>query len=125
MNKKKGIICFFLSIILIAGLCFVAAFGINSEGRGKAENIIQGLDLKGGVSITFEVVDEEFSEEDFDDTFKKMEKRAYELSDEASVYKEGNDRITVEIPGQDDIQAVKTWKARFFAVRYKLWCRGR
>lgn len=107
MNKKKGIICFILSIILIAGLCFVAAFGINSEGRGKAENIIQGLDLKGGVSITFEVVDEEFSEEDFDDTFKKMEKRAYELSDEASVYKEGNDRITVEIPGQDDIQAVK------------------
>ncbi len=107
MNKKKSIICFILSIILIGGLCYIAAFGINSEGRGKAANIIQGLDLKGGVSITFEVVEDEFTEEDFEDTFKKMEKRAYELSDEATVYKEGDDRITIEIPGQDDIQAVK------------------
>ncbi len=107
MNKRKSIICFIISIILIAGMCFVAAFGIGEDGQGKAANIIQGLDLKGGVSITFEVVDEEFSSEDFEDTFLKMEKRAYELSDEASVYKEGNNRITVEIPGQDDIQAVK------------------
>lgn len=107
MNKKKSLVCFILSIILIAGLCFVAAFGVGEEGKGKAANIIQGLDLKGGVSITFEVVDEEFSAEDFEDTFRKMEKRAYELSDEASVYTEGDNRITVEIPGQDDIQAVK------------------
>ncbi len=107
MNKKKSLICFIISIILIAGMCFVAAFGIGEEGKGKAANIVQGLDLKGGVSITFEVVDEQFSTEDFEDTFLKMEKRAYELSDEAAVYKEGDNRITVEIPGQDDIQAVK------------------
>lgn len=107
MNNKKSLICFILSIILIAGMCFVAVFGVGAEGKGKAANIIQGLDLKGGVSITFEVKEKEFSAEDFEDTFLKMEKRAYELSDEASVYKEGENRITVEIPGQDNIQAVK------------------
>lgn len=106
MNKKKSIICFILSIIIIAGLCFVALFGIDEDGKGSVGNIIQGLDLQGGVSITFEVADEEFSKEDFDDTFRKMEKRAYELSDEASIYTEGDNRITVEIPGSDDAQAV-------------------
>lgn len=106
MNKKKSIICFILSIIMIAGLCFVALFGIDEDGKGSVGNIIQGLDLQGGVSITFEVADEEFSKEDFDDTFRKMEKRAYELSDEASIYTEGDNRITVEIPGSDDAQAV-------------------
>lgn len=107
MNKNKSLICFILSIVLIAGMCFVVVFGIGADGKGKAANITQGLDLKGGVSITFEVVEKEFSAEDFEDTFLKMEKRAYELSDEASVYKEGENRITVEIPGQDNIQAVK------------------
>lgn len=106
MNKKKSIVCFILSIAIIAGLCFVTLFGIGEEGKGKASHIIQGLDLKGGVSITFEVKDEEFSSEDFQDTVTKMEKRAYELSDEASVYTEGDNRITVEIPGQNDAQEV-------------------
>lgn len=106
MNKKKSIVCFILSIAIIAGLCFVTLFGIGEEGKGKASHIIQGLDLKGGVSITFEVKDEEFSSEDFKDTVTKMEKRAYELSDEASVYTEGDNRITVEIPGQSDAQEV-------------------
>ena len=107
MNKKKSIICFILSIILIAGLCFVAVFGIGADGKGKAANITQGLDLKGGVSVTFGIVDEEFSTEDFDDTFNKMKQRAFNIDSEASVYTEDGNKITIEIPGQDDIQAVK------------------
>ncbi|MBQ6815089.1 MAG: protein translocase subunit SecD [Lachnospiraceae bacterium] len=106
MNKKKSIICFVLSIVFIAGLVYATMFGLDETGMGSAKNITQGLDLKGGVSITFEVVEEEFSSEDFNDTVLKMEKRAYELSDEASIYTEGDNRITVEIPGQDDAQAV-------------------
>lgn len=106
MNKKKSIICLILSIALIAGCIFVTIFGVGEESKGKASHIIQGLDLKGGVSITFEVKDKEFSSEDFKDTVTKMEKRAYELSDEASVYTEGDNRITVEIPGQNDAAQV-------------------
>ena len=81
MTKRNSLICFILSIILIAGTVFVAMFGIDKNGRGSAKNITQGLDLQGGVSITFEVAEEEFSKEDFEDTYRKMEKRAYELSD--------------------------------------------
>ena len=106
MTKRNSLICFILSIVLIAGLVFVSMFGIDKTGKGSAKNITQGLDLQGGVSITFEVAEEEFSKEDFEDTYRKMEKRAYELSDEASIYKEGENRITVEIPGSDDAQAV-------------------
>ncbi len=106
MDKKKSIIGFILGIIAIAAMCYVVVFGIGADKQGSAGNIIQGLDLQGGVSITFEVVDKEFSAEDFKDTYLKMEKRAYELSDEAVVYTEGDNRITVEIPGQDDAQAV-------------------
>lgn len=106
MTKRNSLICFILSIVLIAGLCFVSMFGVDKNGKGSAKNITQGLDLQGGVSITFEVAVEEFSKEDFEDTYRKMERRAYELSDEASIYKEGNNRITVEIPGSDNAQAV-------------------
>lgn len=106
MTKRNSLICFILSIVLIVGLVYVTMFGIDKSGKGSAKNITQGLDLQGGVSITFEVAEEEFSKEDFEDTYRKMEKRAYELSDEASIYKEGENRITVEIPGSDDAQAV-------------------
>lgn len=106
MDKKKSLIYFIVSVLAIAALCYVVAFGIGESKQGSAGNIVQGLDLQGGVSITFEVVDKEFTEEDFQDTYLKMEKRAYELSDEAVVYTEGDNRITVEIPGQDDAKAV-------------------
>lgn len=106
MTKKTSLICFILSIVMILGLCGVAVFGIGEGKKGSVGNITQGLDLQGGVSITFEVVDKEFSAEDFEDTYIKLEKRAYELQSEASIYKEGDNRITVEIPGSNDAQAV-------------------
>ena len=106
MNKRNSLICFILSIVLILGLCGLAVFGFGEGKKGSVGNITQGLDLQGGVSITFEVVDKEFTAEDFEDTYLKLEKRAYEFESEASVYKEGNNRITVEIPGSNDAKAV-------------------
>ena len=91
---------------MILGMCGVAVFGFGESKKGSVSNITQGLDLQGGVSITFEVVEKEFSAEDFEDTYVKLEKRAYELESEASIYKEGNNRITVEIPGSNDAKAV-------------------
>ena len=106
MNKRNSLICFILSIVMILGMCGVAVFGFGESKKGSVSNITQGLDLQGGVSITFEVVEKEFSAEDFEDTYVKLEKRAYELESEASIYKEGNNRITVEIPGSNDAKAV-------------------
>ena len=53
MTKRNSLICFILSIVLIAGLCFVSMFGVDKNGKGSAKNITLGLDLNGGVSVTY------------------------------------------------------------------------
>lgn len=107
MTKRNGLICFIISIAMILGLCGVSIFGVGEGNRGSAKNIAQGLDLKGGVSLTYQVVDENFSKEDFEDTFKKLELRAYGVDTEASIYKEGDNKITIEIPDMDNIEEVR------------------
>lgn len=106
-KKQKSILLFVLSLVVLAALAFVLIFGvkINGKEKGSARNIILGLDLKGGVSITYEAVGD-YSAEDLSDTLKKLTLRAQEFSSEADVYMEGDNRITVDIPGQTDADAV-------------------
>lgn len=107
MKKSTGIITLLLCLALIAGLGYVAMFGVNEQKTGAASNIKQGLDLAGGVSITYQAVgDEEPSAEDMSDTVYKLQKRVENYSTEAQVYKEGTDRINIEIPGISDANAV-------------------
>ncbi len=107
MKKSTGIITLLLSLVAIVGLGYIAMFGVNSHKMGAASNIKQGLDLAGGVSITYQVVgDEEASNEDMNDTIYKLQKRVENYSTEAQVYKEGTDRINIEIPGISDANAV-------------------
>ncbi|MBO5999589.1 MAG: protein translocase subunit SecD [Lachnospiraceae bacterium] len=71
------------------------------------QHIKLGLDLAGGVSITYQVAGEqEPSEEDMADTREKLQMRAEAFSTEAVVYREGADRITIEIPGETDADYV-------------------
>ncbi len=107
MKKSRGIITLIVTFILIAGLSFAAVYGVDSSHRGSARNIKQGLDLAGGVSITYQVVgDEQPSSEDMSDTVYKLQKRVEQYSTESQVYQEGSDRINVEIPGVSDAEAV-------------------
>lgn len=59
MNKTKGIIAFIISLAVLAFAGYVIMFGI--WDRGKAKYITQGLDLKGGVSITYQVAESDKS----------------------------------------------------------------
>ena len=77
----------------------------NSEEKTK-DGIKLGLDLNGGVSITYQIVDENPSQTDINDTIAKLEQRAENYTTEYSVYQVGDDRITVEIPGVYDANAV-------------------
>lgn len=106
MNKTKSIICFILSLAMIAVMGYTILFNI--AGYGSAKNIKLGLDLEGGVSITYQVSDEntDWSHEDLKDTKYKMEQRVQQFSTEATAYIEGDDRITVDIPGEKDADAV-------------------
>jgi SecD/SecF fusion protein len=106
MTKKKGILVFILVLFLIGGLSYIALVGIGPEQLGSAKGIKLGLDLAGGVSITYEVTGETPSEEDMRDTIYKLQKRVENYSTEAQVYQEGTDRINIEIPGISDANTV-------------------
>lgn len=107
MSKKKGIVTLVIMLALLAGGIYASIFGLDAQGSGSAGSIKQGLDLAGGVSITYQVVgDEEPSDEDMADTIYKLQKRVEGYSTEALVYKEGKNRINIEIPGVSDANAV-------------------
>lgn len=107
MTKNKGIGVIIAMLILLLGCSYVTIFGVDSEKTGSAYNIKQGLDLAGGVSITYQVVGEETpSEADMKDTIYKLQQRVESYSTESQVYQEGSDRINIEIPGVSDANAV-------------------
>lgn len=111
-HKTKGFLKLLLIIVIMAGLGFVAIFGvkIGSKKRGNAEGIHLGLDLAGGVSITYETVKEKPTDEEMEDTIYKLQKRVDDSGQtEANVYREGANRINVDIPGATN--AEETLKA--------------
>ena len=100
MNSKvKGALQILLVVVLIAAFGVVAYRGIGSAHRGSAKNIRLGLDLQGGVSVTYEATKADPTEVEMSDTVYKLQKRVEDVSTEASVYQEGANRITVDIPG--------------------------
>ncbi|MEG1458186.1 MAG: protein translocase subunit SecD [Acetivibrio sp.] len=105
-ETKKG----WLHILLIAAaiaLCsYVALIGIGKGHKGSTENIRLGLDLAGGVSITYETSVDNPTTEEMSDTVYKMQKRAETYSTEAQVYQEGINRINIDIPGVTDANAI-------------------
>lgn len=109
MKKKKIRAAVGLAALLavLVGLLYLAVFGIGIDGEGSAANIRLGLDLAGGVSITYEAVGEETpSDEDMNDTVYKLQQRVQQYSTEALVYREGADRINIEIPGVTDANGI-------------------
>ena len=107
MKKSTGIISFIAILALTAGMIYTAIFGLGENKSGAASSIDLGLDLAGGVSITYEVVGDDNPEQtDMDDTIYKLTKRVESYSTEAQVYQEGSNRITIEIPGVSDANEV-------------------
>lgn len=97
-SKGKGLLG------LIALLMAVGLFGW--FGYDAMDDIKLGLDLAGGVSITYQAVEENPSEEDMSDTIYKLQQRVQNYSTEAEVYQEGSNRINIDIPGVSDANAI-------------------
>ncbi len=112
MTKGKGIAVLICYLVILVLLVYYAGTIIQSTLKGEGNNIKLGLDLAGGVSITYQVVGDEPTEEDMADTIYKLQQRIQsDLGDEnntteAAVYQVGADRITVEIPGVRDANAL-------------------
>ena len=97
-SKVKGLIG--LLVLLLA----VGLFGF--FGYDTMDDIKLGLDLAGGVSITYQAVEEDPTSEEMSDTIYKLQQRVQNYSTEAAVYQEGSNRINIDIPGVSDANAI-------------------
>ena len=121
MNKKKARITLVGMIALFAVLLYTVIFGIGSTGTGAMKNITLGLDLSGGVSITYQTVGTaEPSQEDMSDTIYKLQQRVTGYSTEAQVYQEGPNRINIEIPGVSDANKILEELGKPGSLEFKL-----
>ncbi|MDO4266440.1 MAG: protein translocase subunit SecD [Eubacteriales bacterium] len=97
-NRGKSLLKLLLIVAATAAFCVM--------GYLNMPNIKLGLDLAGGVSITYQATEENPSKQDMDDTIYKLQKRAEGYSSEAEVYQEGANRINIDIPGVSDANAI-------------------
>lgn len=96
--KENAIITILVFILLLIGGIYMAITGVGKEQTGKIEDIPLGLDLQGGLSVTYQITTPDPTKEEIDATIDKLQRRIDAYSSEGEVYQEGNDRITVEIP---------------------------
>ena len=75
MKKSKAAVILVAILAAFAGLAYYASIILSSTGIGEEMSIPLGLDLSGGVSITYQVMDENPSAEDMSDTIYKLQKR--------------------------------------------------
>ncbi|MFN2925493.1 protein translocase subunit SecD [Lachnospiraceae bacterium YH-ros2228] len=112
MKKKTGILALVLIAAIIVFLGWYSFGVIKNTIKGNKKGLKLGLDLAGGVSITYQADKEHPSKQDMEDTIQKLQSRIeHDLSDkasttEANVYQVGDNRITVEIPGVSDANAI-------------------
>ena len=105
--RGKHSITLILTLAVIVFAVFVAFTGIGSAGTGSASDINLGLDLEGGVSITYTPVKEDPTQEEIDDTIYKLQLRLDEYGyTEGEIYQEGASRINVDIPGVQNAEQV-------------------
>ena len=97
-QRGKGLLGLFAILICLAVCGFF--------GYDTMDDIKLGLDLAGGVSITYQAKEENPSAEDMSDTIYKLQQRVQNYSTEAEVYQEGDNRINVDIPGVSDANAI-------------------
>jgi len=105
-NKKKGALQLVAILIVVVAIAAWGYFGTFNEKVPGAQDIKLGLDLNGGVSITYKTVKDDPTSQEMKDVIENLRSRAEAFSTESNVYQEGSDRINVEIPGVDDAKAV-------------------
>lgn len=128
--KGKHIIALIITVAVITVSIFAAAVGFGSDKVGSAAGIPLGLDLEGGVSITYTPNTEDPTDEEIADTIYKLQLRLDDYGyTEGEIYLEGNNRINVDIPGVQDAEQVllemgKPGQLAFVDEDGKTWLTG-
>ena len=97
-KERKSILSLMLLILAVIGFGYLAYVSL--------PKIKLGLDLAGGVSITYKAKEANPSDTDMNDTVYKLQQRVQGYSTEAEVYREGSDRINIDIPGVSDANKI-------------------
>lgn len=103
-QKVTSVLIIVLFLLVTVGCAYIDVYGL--LGSGKAEDITLGLDLAGGVSITYEIDDQDASAADIADTIYRLQQRVDGYSTEGDVYQQGDNRIAVEIPGAENANEI-------------------
>ena len=96
--RRNAILTILVFLLLVAGGIYMALMGVGKNRTGKAEDIPFGLDLQGGLSVTYEITTSDPTDDEIAATMDKLQRRVDTYSSEGEVYQEGDDRLTVEIP---------------------------
>ena len=96
--RRNAILTILVFLLLVAGGIYMALMGVGKNRTGKAEDIPFGLDLQGGLSVTYEITTPDPTDDEIAATMDKLQRRVDTYSSEGEVYQEGDDRLTVEIP---------------------------
>ena len=96
--RRKAILSILIFLLCMVGGIYMAFAGVGSDKVGRAADIPLGLDLQGGLSVTYEITTPDPTDEEINATVDKIQRRVDSYSSEGEVYPEGKDRITVEIP---------------------------
>ena len=112
LKKGQGIAWLIAFIAILGLLGYYAAIVLTGTIKKNDNSLKLGLDLDGGVSITYEAVGNTPTDEQMQDTILKLQQRIENdlgeesSTTEANVYRVGDKRITVEIPGVTDANAL-------------------
>ncbi len=105
-NKAKGFLQLLAIILVIAGLGVYAYIGEINDKVPGIKDIGLGLDLDGGLSITYETEEAIPDADKLAMTIYRMQQRVEGYSTEAQVYQRGENRICVDIPGVDNAEKI-------------------
>ena len=97
-DVTRGIVKLIFILALIAGAAYI--------GKEAAPLIKLGLDLDGGVSITYQAAKDNPTPEEMGDSVYKLQLKAQDYSTEAEVYQEGGNKINIDIPGVSDANGI-------------------
>ena len=100
-TKRKAVINLIIFFLLLAGGIYMAIAGVGKNESGKTANVPLGLDLQGGLSVTYEIQDEKPSKDEIAATVDKLQRRVDEYSSEGEVKVDAHDVLDqLGQPGQ-------------------------
>ena len=118
MKRLKYVLALILTLGLLGGIGYSAVYGLGADKSGSLSSIDLGLDLAGGVSITYEVVgDGTPSKEDMSDTIYKLQQRVQQYSTESQVYQEGATGSTLRFPAYQMLtRSLRIWDSQVIFI---------